>query len=551
MDLSQYLDKEIINGLLKTKNYDSIINEHIDPYCALFLLQGAFLNEDKLKDFRFKLSDLGFHIFINNEEDDAKLFEIEGHINRVYPLINNLISYFKADKFSQIENPKDDELSIEGLFLFNHSLRLTYIDHNLVLNKEFAGRVITTYEELTNSENKPANNKVFEFLLDKAKIILRKLILRASENSFWQNTKFGKTQQTLNGFTRETQENKSFVHFNKRLDVFEQKGEFFTETEDLSVDDLKYLTFYKKLRPPFTEQPVSYYEEILDRFKEIADDKNSLAYKITYNYFFNNLVSRKIESGKSLTLEKIEALVQEIIRNQQETGVRNYFPYKKIIEHLLNYDNIHFDSDVEELFKKKLRRKLDDNFEWCKNQYFIHFQFPKEECFEDNGLFLESAFILPLDYAKIQNDIADIKDNLKDKVNAHKISMLAEQIKKTEEQLKNQIKTQEEESKKSLENQQKRQIQILSIFAAIVMFSAGNVTLFSNIKSGQFQNAIWASMSFALGLAAFIALVIAITQDKLKKHQIYIFCFIAIFLLLFFVFGHKSPFFEFALFNIN
>jgi len=153
-------------------------------------------------------------------------------------------------------------------------------------------------------------------------------------------------------------------------------------------------------------------------------------------------------------------------------------------------------------------KKLFENYEWAADSNFLAYQLPFKECLVDAPLdnketlsiFLASSFILPINFEKIRNEIQQIKTDFvkyKTMLDIHtSISAEKEEIKK--------IKIQ-------IDQTEKKYIEILSIFAAIVLFASGEIQLFKDVQNPELAGRFM--FMWGYGLAVFVLLIWMITRD--------------------------------------
>ena len=179
------------------------------------------------------------------------------------------------------------------------------------------------------------------------------------------------------------------------------------------------------------------------------------------------------------------------------------------------------DCNVVKPYIIKLEVSLRDsyeNYEWCKDKNFLSFQLPANECkikYAEYNIFLSSSFVLPINYEKILRELTELSRKLE------KYKTLFE----VHENLKSE-KTIIKELRENIEKNDRRSIEILGIFAAIVLFTSSSVQIFS-IKGVDFKQALKFMLCYSYSLTLFIFLIWLITRENIKSvttiHKIFFF----------------------------
>ncbi len=194
----------------------------------------------------------------------------------------------------------------------------------------------------------------------------------------------------------------------------------------------------------------------------------------------------------------------------------NYFPYLAFLKHIkteikkeLDKSNPsflilekyleHYQNNIKTLYK---------NFEWCKDNDFqayvlnkklsqISYQLPT---YGNIMLFVASSFILPINYKKVNREI----DDLKNSINEYETHIpLLKRILEEEQQIKN--------TQQDIEKRDRNQIEILGIFAAVVLFAAGGINIFK--ESPSIEQSAKFGLIFSYSLSIFVILIWLITRD--------------------------------------
>lgn len=275
-------------------------------------------------------------------------------------------------------------------------------------------------------------------------------------------------------------------------------------------------------------------KNLLENFKKRNNDNkiklDDYASKVTESYLFNNSISLQCEQ-KRITFNELQELFIEIKNQQNKDNIRNYFPWEKLaatigkcmdklLDSLINKKNYDLFNEFLSLYSKTVK-EFEKSLKWSKNKNYLPFQMQFSECksdyeitisgFPPKKLFFYSAFLLPIDYKRLEMVREDL--NLRklkyDTIIAvyDKMHILVDDVKESSDKMK---------------NQERRSVEILAIFSAVALFSVGSIQIFS-------QNSIINDpkvyyrfiLSFGHSLSIFVLLIWIVTRDNFKKINIY------------------------------
>ncbi|KQR65344.1 hypothetical protein [Pedobacter sp. Leaf176] len=247
------------------------------------------------------------------------------------------------------------------------------------------------------------------------------------------------------------------------------------------------------------------------------------AYDIAFCYIENNLFSLELKQ-KQINLSNWEAKLKSYTSRANSLNNSNFFPYYKIIKEFL-------DPEIERQFKqndeksllivKNLKEKYKENLdllilntEICEETEYLAFQADYQTALTDvtdslgntYKCFVSSAFVLPLEYTEYKDELETFKSRLT-KYNA---------MYDVQELLQNDHKD-IQVVKEEIEKTDKRHIEILSIFAALVMFVSGEIQIFSKLVD--MRDAVTFTLFFAYGLGLFVLMIWFITRPKGLKRS--------------------------------
>jgi hypothetical protein len=241
---------------------------------------------------------------------------------------------------------------------------------------------------------------------------------------------------------------------------------------------------------------------------------NEWAFKISKNYFFNKHTKRKIEE-KKYTTEEYKGILENIIQEQSKSEIEDFYPFFSLakISLLVNENQpVNKIEDLEEynIFLTELIERIEINLEWSKNHLHWAFQPSYEECCKKNeslDIFTPFAYVTPIDYNYFDKEINLIKRR-------SELLWFRKEMSKTKESIS-------KETNISIENTIKsalgKNVEILSVFAAIVLFTIGNIQIFKEVSS--INEAIVFMLTFAYVIAIFVLLIRQITKGDQNKNK--------------------------------
>ena len=255
--------------------------------------------------------------------------------------------------------------------------------------------------------------------------------------------------------------------------------------------------------------------ERLTNAKEQNDKFNLYALKICLSYCYNNEFSLMCEKDQTRTKEEIESFYKEIDQCVETKPIKNYFIQAKYIKYKTQQISDHFEDKVElynnlgaceELLEEctVLKRKYDEGLEWVRQNYNYVFQLPKEECsvidkvgVSDLNVFVYSSVVLPINRKSLG---LHLKDDLS-KLIMFQASVENLRVTKTAHDEIKDLTVQLKESQAEFANKERKTLEILALFAAIVTFVAGTIPGFKFINNG--IEAIYFTLSLGASMSLF------------------------------------------------
>lgn len=550
----------------------------------LSILTGEYLEIEKVKTELDLLSQKISAIPLTIELDQTKI-DLQNQIasNLLFHLVNPLKNSIKDYKifinalnrnlkyseqsvlFESLSNSQIFSFNInEHLFdssklskVFAYNLRIAKIDHNLCVKKEILNELLL----LKNEFEKTISNSlkvIDKILIDKCNYLIKKILYRFQEDSKNYLYAFDFEDKEIHPedikieyydeFDIITQGHyeKTTNHAQTRRKWLEQVYNKIENNETLCFKD--YHIAIKEYKDE--TKNLHQLENLNKKFKELyklkIENKNNTTFnrrslQVTYNYMLNNEFSFMLNSNE-VTYDNILEKYKEICNLQSTSRIKNYFPTIRFASYLtlkidLLFKEAPVKSNIIRPFIEKLERVLKDayvNYEWCKDKNFLSFQLPFDECTlkknidtVDYNFFLSSSFVLPLNYEKIKEELKELSRRLE------KFKTLLE-VHDNLQSEKNSII----ELRENIKKNDRRSIEILGIFSAIVLFTSSSVQIFS-IDGITFKDGLKFMLCYSFSLTLFIFLIWLITRENItsvtKIHKIFFFslAFIALVSLLF------------------
>lgn len=414
--------------------------------------------------------------------------------------------------------------------LFQINLRIALIDHSLCASVDQINDLVKYISQAT-FYNDGTSYPFIPYILDKAYFLLKKI-----SQVFGHH---GKYFNVFDEFDKNTDDINSYKV--KFYDSFLEKSNMFSPSDDITEvakskindiekkirnsENLKFIEFKLLLRfVSLGKRSTPSHDNIIAKFVDSkkylslkdANFFDQAAYRICYLYMKNNFFSFLIKKNNSY--DKIYNLYSNIITEQEGTTSVSYFTdfkYSKylmgLIESLMKESNSDSGSKIEKLFSelKEVSKRLEFMFFLSQDKKIIPFQAPFDECLhkvkyegEYIDLFLSSSYCFPLDFASIKKDV----DQTINQIELIRLKLdLSTNFKDVQDKIS--------EANNQIQNSNKTQVEILSIFAAIVLFVASNIQLFPKFKT--LKQALLFTITEAFSLGLFVMLIWFVTRGNI------------------------------------
>lgn len=489
---------------------------------SLDSLSDLVANGEVFDDESDKLKTIGVHCFNN------MTYELSRVIRNYRYFLTLLKNKYEERQTKYIVNAYrvKRDFSIDRKYgrLYDLLLEITRIDHFLSYDKRVISDLIIFHHELSKAqENKnlyEKNRLALRILNEKCLFLLKKLLID-DEKEFdymidfkhhhYETGKlpfnyFSEFDKLFEFYRAESYSNDSIGYeLDKKarmkllpIGQFALLMKYYKDsqsTQKIQIDnilrDFNYM--HNRLSDLFTARP-------LDRY----------ALGILKNYMYNCQFSYLMKND-AYSFEQLKRDLNEIDDIQYQTGILNFYPYRKAFEKTLQLLHNNESLSKEELnnYKKFLQiciSKFSEAIQWCKANCFYPIQICYRECLvpviDFGAVFVASSFCRPVKY-----------DKLKDELNTFKSQALL---------VDNEIALREEKAeleklKMDIDNTRTKEIEILSAFTAIITFLFGTIGFFADNKNNDFVHLVFSIFGLGAILLIFICGIHLITMRKEDK----------------------------------
>lgn len=460
---------------------------------------------------------------------DDNLYIIINLYKRLIHVVENKVSqeqhYFIVNAFSTYGRALDiPTLKMLERYIFD----LYIIDHCLSYNKRELPNLILLLEHLSEEERSQdvSMRPIFTILKEKCAFLIKKLVYLDGQIEYsinFKNKLLDKHEITTDIFKDFSAYFDFFYKDDYRKDercVFEwQKlcydnkasiGQMVLLIKYYKDSDTAHIQQVNKLISEFNRKYKRVYRKYIDREFDIY------ALNTTKNYMYNCRLSFLMKHNYSF-----DALLQDMIEIeeiQEETHIKNFYPYRKAVEFIINdiQNDIRNENTIEEtILNNKVAKlesyigKLEDSIRWCKEQNFYPVQLFYNECITYNQdfhlrIFVPSSFSRPINYNQLLEHFNQYKI---------KAEMLKSEISIQKERLE------VEKLKEKIKESERGNIKNLGAFTAIITFLFGCVNIFSNGSDGKITvyEHILHIVCLGLILLFFISCIYFLTLEKERK----------------------------------
>lgn len=232
--------------------------------------------------------------------------------------------------------------------------------------------------------------------------------------------------------------------------------------------------------------------------------------------FINNCYFSYLVETHNLKLSGIKKQITTIQDIQRKTNVKNFYPYRKAIDAVLDCVDKHLnDKDIEgRLIEDKLAEvstlleSFRDSLTWSSTHRFFPFQLTYNESIikiHNINVFIPSTFAKIIDYEKLEEDFMQLKR--KKELLEQKFDLTRTKV--DIEQIKNNIKQSERKS-----------MDLLILFTGVITFLFGTINIFVENRSSDFHQLIVNTSILGIILLLFVCLLLLLSPVFLQPMTI-------------------------------
>lgn len=404
-------------------------------------------------------------------------------------------------------------------------IEITYTDHFLSYDEETIANLILYHSELSEAVQKKvlqdSSLLLLEILDDKCLFLLKKLLVD-------DNAEFD-YMIDFNHYHYDARD-LPFKYFKEMNKLFEfYRSEAYSSNDSLGRDlDVKsrnntlsigqfslLMKYYKDTSNTNKEQ----INNILKDFDSLYDQKLAQPIKEPFeryalytlkNYMYNSRFSFLMQDT-GYTFGQLQKDLNEIIGIQNQTGVLNFYPFRKAFSkalQLFHTNDAIKKENFQELkdFLQQCIVKFTEAIEWCKTYYFYPIQNQYKECLVKvdgfGDVFIASSFCRPVKYGKLIDDLNTFKNQalLVD----NEIALLEE-------------KAELKKIKNDIDHSKTREVEVLSVFTAIITFLFGTIGFFAENKNNDFLHLVFSIFGLGAILLIFVSGIHLVTMRKEEK----------------------------------
>jgi hypothetical protein len=415
--------------------------------------------------------------------------------------------------------------------VFQLNIGLAKIDHSISFKKAYFLDLVLMQHELSA---RIASNPIAEILLKKCNFLLYKMSFRlkqSKENYLYSIDFVYSTIQPIPVQDFKRYNDIIDGHYGGGLEPHSFEIRVTTALNKLNNGTLLELDDFHALIKHFKDnkQDLDRLQQLRVRFKTFRDqghgsaslfDKKAL--DIAFCYLENNILSLEIQKNV-LTLSNWKSKLKEYTDRAENFENKNFFPYYKIVKEYLSEiikqqfldeaDNFKVIESLIKDFEDNLS-KLGANLGISEETDYLAFQSTMAGCvteIDDSAgtrykCFISSSFVLPLHYKEYREELETFKAKFSQFQSMLEIKRMIDKDRKSVKEVKDEI-----------QKTDKRHIEILSIFAALVMFVSNEIQIFTKINN--IANAAAYSFFFAFGLGVFVLMIWLITRYEGKNFK--------------------------------
>lgn len=426
-----------------------------------------------------------------------------------------------------LRSPKALETLHQYYDIFRLNILIAIFDRNFALNGNTLKALLDVLHKLRKHK---CNDEAYcKILIDKCTLLIIKFKLKYDNEEQFQSLLVSHdfTDEEFNPQTLTTEFLKGFQ--NIVLHVYspdsEDNSNFYKEyyqqykakSEFSYTDYFLFIRYYSKV-----EKNLEGINDLITKFKQqfekcSGSEFDKFSYNISINYLYNNKISF-LTRQQDIDCTTIDEEFNKIQQIQTRTGIKNYFPFYKIASYYdqfieKNIEDVQYKGEIDLALTKlsEATKLIESNLEWTDRFDILPFQPDYKSCCVEQSLgdtklniFIASAYITPTNYTFFKKELEKLQENLQ----------LYRSMVKMNTFLSKEHKFVEEAHQEAKESQ-KNNIQILSVFAALVIFAVGNMQVFKTVET--LKEAIIFMLTLAYSLCLFAVVIWFIVSYKKVK----------------------------------
>lgn len=493
--------KQVFERYWTQEHYCSRTNEDNDSYSLKEKLYGQYeLLDNCIKDLFNEYT--SFIISINE---------------KIEPMSHKYI--FKATTNSSVISVGNKYFKLLKELIFP----LCHIEHHLSFNRRNREHITILIEILKKERDKETDEgclNILQLAIYKASFILKKLLRK--DDSFEILVDLQKTEISRNsiGELPTNVENLFMcfknIHENQQyIETIVLKNQQSISEGNSSFKQMAHLMNYYCSECGSIQQVNNLLIQFEERYKNlyakyIKHNFDKYALSTLRSFMYNCQLSYLLQKDEN-TIEEICDKVEQIETIQRETHIKNFYPYKKAIEFLINRAKLKIEErdtsfDYNHIIKllDTYLIRFDENMEWCKSHRFYPIQLLLNECIvsvNDDKLFLPSSISRPIDYEKLEK----LRESFRVEIEYIRNSIIY---------IKDKVDT--ETIKEELKNIEKRYIEIGGVLISIVTFLFGTINIFSQQTSTP-QQLLESTIFLGVILVLFALLLVIVIEFWKRK----------------------------------
>ena len=499
-----------------------LTKEKYDEFERFFFIEmnNALFSGEYLEDgYIQRIENFENNLLTDDSKDSACIREALKELREILFNIQNKIKIDNRDL--QVALRRNDQIRSSQMNEYQYyygwraiSLSLIHLDHTLVNKREYRELLIKLYYEIQATINGLDNKdllEVYRKLESKCSFLLGKTFVYDDVENYYYSVDFEikKAKEIIKG----DDFNKDFLELFTKMypckygrDIVNKYQQSFSENKFSSIGFVLLSYYYGTSE----KSSVQRLDNLLYNFKEYEQDLregdvsqfNSYAIRSIKSYISNCRFSLLLKQG-NFTVEKLKNDLHEIESIQEETGIKNYHPYKKALSFLGNYLGSLKNEGNKELqdgldLYNKIFKKYKSVYEECILRHFTPFQLTIEDCKTQGGIFMASSLSKPMSPSKLREDERELRDIKQYLIVKARLSKREEEI----NDIANKIKDFRRES-----------FEYLGIFITVITFLFGSIQLFGN-NTIKLAASIVNIVSLGIVLGLFMAMLYIVLYCK-------------------------------------